>query len=100
MKKVESSPEQQHVIQAFAELAPHYEKKWTRNYVCSGLELCRTDRDPVECFAGSQRLRVLDLATGKLVIPKAVLSRYPQVKYMLGLDITTVCYNWEKRDGI
>lgn len=89
MKKVESSPEQQHVIQAFAELAPHYEKKmdselrlfWGWSYV----ELIETLLNVLPDLNG---LRVLDLATGKLVIPKAVLSRYPQVKYMLGLDIT------------
>jgi hypothetical protein len=43
--------------------------------------------------------RVLDLATGKLVIPKAILSRYPQVKHIRGWILPTYD-TMEKRDWI
>jgi|GEM_PF-346062 len=89
MKKVESSSEQQHVIQAFTELAPQYERKmdselrlfwgWSYTELIGAL---------LQALPDLNGLRVLDLATGKLVIPKAILSRYPLVKQMVGLDIT------------
>ncbi len=81
--------EQQHVIDAFTDLAPDYEKKmdselnlfWGWSYkqlIDTLLESCKN----------TQYERILDLATGKLIIPRAILSFYPSVKQVVGLDIT------------
>ena len=89
MKNDALSKEQQHVIDAFTELAPNYEKKmdseldlfWGWSYqklIDTLLESCKD----------LQSKRILDLATGKLVIPRAILSKSSSVKQMVGLDIT------------
>ncbi len=80
---------EQHVIDAFTELAPNYERKmdselnlfWGWSYqklIDTLLESCKDLRSK----------RVLDLATGKLVIPRAILSAFSSVKQLVGLDIT------------
>ncbi len=81
--------EQQHVIDAFTELAPDYETKmdselnlfwgWSyRQLIDTLLESCKD----------APSKRILDLATGKLIIPRVLLSFYPSVKQVVGLDIT------------
>ena len=81
--------EQQHVIDAFTDLAPNYEKKmdselnlfwgWSyRELIETLLENCKDVREK----------RILDLATGKLVIPRAILGFDPTVKQLVGLYIT------------
>ncbi|HOJ00120.1 MAG TPA: methyltransferase domain-containing protein [Anaerolineaceae bacterium] len=81
--------EQQHVIEAFAELAPKYEKKmdselnlfWGWSY----RELIQT---LLEDYSLVHAKRILDLATGKLIIPRAIAAINPTVKQIVGLDIT------------
>jgi len=81
--------EQQHVIDAFSDLAPNYEKKmdselnlfWGWSYG----ELIKTLLENCEDVFEK---RILDLATGKLVIPRAILDSNLHVKQLVGLDIT------------
>jgi ubiquinone/menaquinone biosynthesis C-methylase UbiE len=81
--------EQQHVIDAFTDLAPEYEKKmdselnlfWGWSYA-ELLDTLLANCNDV------QEKRILDLATGKMMIPRAILSANPLVKQMVGLDIT------------
>lgn len=89
MKKNNSSNEQTHVIAAFTELASSYENKmdselnlfWGWSYQ----ELIDT---LLKSIFDLDHKKVLDLATGKLVIPRAIQSTYPQVEQIVGLDIT------------
>ena len=89
MKKNISPNEQHHVITAFTEMAPSYEQKmdselnlfWGWSYQ----ELIGTLLNSIPDLDNK---KVLDLATGKLVIPHAIRSTYPQVKQIVGLDIT------------
>jgi len=89
MKKNIPSDEQFHVIAAFTELAPSYEKKmdselnlfWGWSYQ----ELIGT---LLNAIPDLDHKKVLDLATGKLVIPRAIQTTYPQVRQIVGLDIT------------
>ncbi|MGV8025950.1 MAG: class I SAM-dependent methyltransferase [Anaerolineaceae bacterium] len=89
MKNDAPLKEQQHVIDAFTDLAPNYEKKmdselnlfwgWSyRELIEILLENCKD----------IQEKRILDLATGKLIIPRAILSFNPAIKQIVGLDIT------------
>lgn len=89
MKDVEPFDEQQHVIQAFTELAPQYEQKmnselnlfWGWSYD----ELIGT---LLNALPDLRSQRILDLATGKLVIPRAILADHPDIREIIGLDIT------------
>lgn len=81
--------EQQHVIDAFTDLAPNYEKKMNSELnLFWGWSYQKLIETLLESCKNLEPKRMLDLATGKLVIPRAVLSMYPSIKQLVGLDIT------------
>ena len=89
MKKDVSFHEQRHVIEAFSEIASQYENKmdselnlfwgWTYQELIGAL---------LDALPDLHSKSILDLATGKLVIPKAILAENPAVEKIIGLDIT------------
>ena len=89
MKKDASFYEQRQVIEAFSEIAPQYENKmdselnlfwgWTYQELIGAL---------LDALPDLHSKSILDLATGKLVVPKAILAENPAVEKIIGLDIT------------